>query len=297
MDTESILLGQSPAVKRLRKEIPQLAARQEHILVRGDLGSGKATVSRIIHASSPKPGTLITLNPGTATDIDIKEAFERSYPASSTVLIQEIEEFSFVHQSLINSSLQQLPKRPFLRVIVTTKETIGELEKKERVIDSLLKVMKEFDTLFVPSLNQRRDDIPLLIEQFVKNACESTGTPTKALDTNAMDFLTRREWKQNVRELKAVIERSVYCSPAEKVELPDYLIDEYSQLDGLMTNIKQKRTFSFDRSLANLERTLIERTLDVVGYNQSKAAAVLNLSEANLRYRLKKFRIPTSREK
>ncbi len=112
-----------------------------------------------------------------------------------------------------------------------------------------------------------------------------------------MDFLVRREWKENVRELKSVVERAVFSSSSDYLELPESLIDEYAQLEGIISNIKAKQAFSFDKSLYNLEKRLIERVLDSVGNNQSKTASILKLSEANLRYRLKKFHIPTSQDK
>ena len=109
-----------------------------------------------------------------------------------------------------------------------------------------------------------------------------------------MDFLSRRSWTDNIRELKSVIEQAVFTSHDGPVELPTYLVDEYSQLDGMIAKIKEKKSFLFDESLSNLEKTLIERALEIAGFNQTKAAELLNLSEANLRYRLRKFHIKSA---
>ncbi len=113
----------------------------------------------------------------------------------------------------------------------------------------------------------------------------------KVIDINAMDFLVRRTWNENVRELKTVIEASVLATQEDIIELPQSLIDEPTQLKNMMDRIVGKRAFPFDESLSNLEKTLIERAMAVVNYNQVKAAAILNISEANLRYRLRKFHI------
>ena len=119
----------------------------------------------------------------------------------------------------------------------------------------------------------------------------------KAIDVNVLDFLSRREWVGNVGELKSVIESTVLTSREGMIELPESLVNEQVQLDSMIRNIQLKKAFSFDGSLSNLEKTLIQMTLDAVDYNQTRAAEILNLSEANLRYRLRKFHILASRKK
>jgi DNA-binding NtrC family response regulator len=104
-------------------------------------------------------------------------------------------------------------------------------------------------------------------------------------------------WKQNILELKNVVEKSVLTSEGEDIELPENLVNEYVQLEGMISNITEKKAFSFDKSLSNLEKVLIEKTLATVGYNQEKAAKILNISSPNFRYRLRKFKIPSFRKR
>ncbi|MBI1807398.1 MAG: sigma-54-dependent Fis family transcriptional regulator [Ignavibacteria bacterium] len=296
MNFESTLIGDSPAVKRLKKEIPQLGKSQRPLLIKGDVGVGKGMIGRLIYEALSAKGSLVTLNPLTSTDVEIKNVLSDANPTASVYLFRDIEDFSFLYQVQIRRFIEPLPKKAHVQIIITTKRTIGESHREGRLVEELYELMKSFEMVTIPPLHQRPSDIPLLVEQFAKNACESIGVKLKVIDINTLDFLVRRDWKENVRELKSVIERAVLTSQGEMIELPEYLIDEYSQLDGILANIKIKKSFAFDKSLYNLEKTLIERTLETVGYNQSKAAEMLKLSEANLRYRLKKFHIPTSQE-
>lgn len=296
MNIESILIGDSPAIKRLRREVLQFAKSPRPLLIKGDVGIGKGLVGRLIFESSSPRGSVVTLNPLTSTDVEIKAILSEANPSGSVYLFREIEDFSFLYQAQMPRFIEQLPKKPHAQLIMTTKKAIGESRREGKLVEELYEFMKSFETITIPPLHQRPSDIPLLVEQFTRSACESIGVKLKVIDINTLDFLVRRDWKENVRELKSVIEHAVLTSQGDMIELPEYLIDEYSQLDGILANIKIKKAFGFDKSLYNLEKTLIERTLETVGYNQSRAAGMLKLSEANLRYRLKKFHIPTSQE-
>ncbi len=297
MNAESQLIGESPAIKRLRKELPQLAKLQRPLLIKGDLGVGKALVAKLIWESSAPRGGFLLVNPLTATDDDLKLALGGGNSEISCVTFRDIEEFSFLHQMQIDRYLEKLPQKPPVQMIVTARQPLTESRKEGMMTGDLYDLLKGYENITVPPLSQRQSDIPLLVDYFIRNACEATGAAVKSMDANALDFIIRREWKGNVRELKAVIEKAVFTSEGDTVDLPDDLIDEFCQLDGIIDSIKLRKAFSFDKSLYNLEKTLIERTLDIVGYNQSRAAEMLRLSEANLRYRLKKFHIPTSQEK
>ncbi len=290
MDLESSLIGKSSQIQELRKEITRFAKLDRNILLIGDRGTGKATAARLIHQLSGAKGILFVLDPHSSTEAEVKEALEQKQAKISTLFIRDVDDFSFVLQAEIQKALRQIPKKPFTRIIVSIGKKLSETPE-ENLIENLSQILAGFDTIQVPPLKQRQEDIPLMVENFIKRACDSIGTQLRAIDINALDFLTRREWKENVCELKSMVERAVLTSDGQVVELPEYVRDEQAQLQGILGFIRGKRTFSFDKSLANLERTLIERALESSGYNQTRAARILDLSEANLRYRLKKFHL------
>ena len=289
MNLELKFIGKSGSIKKIREDFPQLS-RLSRILITGEPGTGKSLAARLIHESSKSHTKLLTLHPSSSHEENITEAF-KSLTANTTLLIQGIEEFPFVSQGNIAQHLNTLHKKHASQIIVTSKKNIQELKKEGGLLKDIYEILRTFHTITIPPLNKRTEDIPLLVEHFIKNACESVGTKLKVIDINALDFLIRREWKGNVLELKSVIEKTVLTSDKKTIELPDYLIDEYAQFEGIISNIKEKKSFPFDKSLSNLEKTLIEKTLEAVGYHQAKAAELLNITPENLRYRLRKFKI------
>jgi len=291
MELEALFVGESESIRKLRKEIVRLGKVERNLLLVGERGVGKATIARLIHKQVESKGPLVMLDPFTSTESDVRGIAEAGSVKPSILLIRDVEEFSFLLQTEIQKLIGQLPRRPSVRIIATVKKGVRELYENQKLIEGLCAVLAEFETVGVPPLSQRQEDIPLLVEHFTKKACDGVGARLKALDINTLDFLTRREWRENVSELKFVIEKAVVTSDNQLIELPEYMRDEQAQLHGILALIKGKKPFSFDKSLANLERTLIEKALEVTGYNQSNAAKILNLSEANLRYRLKKFHL------
>lgn len=295
MNIEEMVIGVSPAVKKLRKEISRLS-KLDRVLIVGEKGTGKSLVARAVYDSLRSKSELVILNPLTSSDRMLRESFTKP-STNSTILIQEIEEFSFLSQGIIAQFIQGITKKTGIRCIVTTKRNINTLKKQGTILPDLFSALKSFNDMEIPPLKERREDIPLLVEHFINNACEATGKKIKVMDVNALDFLIRREWQQNVLELKNVIEKAVLSSEGTDVELPEYLANEYAQLEGIVTNIKDNKAFSFDKSLSNIEKSLIEKTLQAVGFNQTKAADLLGIGSANLRYRLRKFKIPSSRKR
>jgi DNA-binding NtrC family response regulator len=281
------LIGKSPFIRKLRKDLPQLA-KLDRLLITGERGTGKSLVAKL--AQEISKSKLVVLNASASSDEQIKETLGKSH-AGLTVLIKEIEEFSFLNQGIIAQHLGSAPKKGAGRLVVTSRENITDLHERGLLLDSLYQALRKFDRTEAPTLRERPEDVPLLVEHFIRNACESVGTKVKVIDINALDFLVRREWKENILELKSMIEKSVFTSEDETIGLPDYLADEHAQLDGIVSNINDKVVFAFDKSLSNLEKTLIEKTLEAVGYHQSRAAEILNITPQNLRYRLRKFKI------
>ncbi len=290
MKIEQMLIGESDAIVKLRKELPRIAAKKDNVLITGEPGTGKTTVARLINGLAGGKTTLVELNPHGITDHAFREAVD-GLKESSVLLVPNLAEFSFLHQSLLCGVVTGRAGKKAPRVIVTVGGELGELVESRKLLKELSTIIERYYQVEVPPLSRRTGDIPLLIDAFMRNACLGTNMNLKTIDINILDFLTRRTWKANVRELKAVVERAVMESRGDEIELPSELIDETTQLVGILSNIGDKKRFSFDKSLSNLEKTLIERTLALVSFNQSHAADILNLSEANLRYRIKKFKI------
>ncbi len=291
MNIESSLIGQSPAIKKLRKEIINVAKSKGHILLCGPTGVGKTVVGSLVHQLAKTHGILVRLSSVSTPDHEIGRVLDKPSSKLSTILIQEIEEFSYLHQTGIKKFIKRQGKTPSIRVIITSKKGLADMKKGDEILPELFGDIKTFECLEVPPLGSRREDIPLLVEHFLRRSCESLGVTLKKIDIEALDFIMRREWRDNVRELKNVVEDAVLASEGDTIILPEYLVDELGQLEGMVANIRQKRSFSFDKSLSNLEKTLILKALEGTEYHVKKTAEMLNISDANMQYRLRKFKI------
>jgi DNA-binding NtrC family response regulator len=290
MKPEQMLTGDSESVTRLRKEIQKAAARRDNVVIEGERGSGRTTVARILHALSSPRGELIEIVPQGASDDTIGEALAKT-GNGATLLVADAAELPYLHQAMIAAALHVGAGKRGPRVILTIAGEFGAAADSKRLHPELAALAAKFHRMCVPPLSKRITDIPALSDAFVKAAAAAANTPPKSIGPATEDFLKRRTWKGNVRELKAVVERAAMESEGEELDLPTELVEETAQLRGIIANIAERRRFSFDKSLSNLEKTLIERALREVSANQSHAAEILNLSEANLRYRMKKFKI------
>jgi DNA-binding NtrC family response regulator len=290
---DRILVGKSHAIRSIRKIVEKLR-QARNVLIIGERGVGKTAVAQTLHFTASPTGTVRILSPFTIDEREIGNLGDNV--RSGTVVIREIEEFSFLQQALFMKFIEDQRGNKSIRIIVTAKEGLPDLKAKEKLSSETAKLLNVFEMIEVPPLNERPEDIPPLVEHFVKLTCNTLGITLKALDINTLDLLSKRAWPENVRELRAVVEHAVLSAQGETVELPASILDEQSQLDVIMKNISERRKFAFDEAWNNLERSLIERVLGATDYNQTKSARVLGISGANFRYRLRKYRIRRKRQ-
>jgi two-component system, NtrC family, response regulator len=294
MNNEVVFIGETPQIKKLVKGVQKLATGKKNILIAGHRGSGRATYGRLIHQSKGPDTTFRLISPISSSEEEIYQILKDE--SAETILIQDLEEFSFVQQKSFLDYIMEAKKKQSAQVIITIGREKRELRRQGRILDGMLSELDSFELVDIPPLTERKDDIPYLMEHFARNACRTLGLRFKAIETNTVEFLVRKEWKENVRELKSVIEKAVIASQGSEIEIPQELLDELNQVKGLVDTLADKKPISIDRSLHNLEKSIIERALTMAGYNQLKAAKLLDISESNLRYRLKKFGIAAVRE-
>jgi DNA-binding NtrC family response regulator len=221
-----------------------------------------------------------------------------------TVLIEELEEASFRNQLKILNFINERKTRRIgsnnneqvdIRLIVTLKAKPADLVDKRKLLNELAARIQEFEAVEIPPLRERPEDIPLLVKHFSSDLCKELGLPELIIDINAIDVLVRQPWRENIRELKAVVDKCVLFSNEGRFNLPPELVDEKTEVVKMINNIMAGQEFVLDKSLDIIERGIIERSLEKFGFNQSKAATFLGMTEQTFRYKLKRLGIASAR--
>ncbi len=318
------IVGKSKAVDQLIKQISKLAKTRRDVVIVGEAGVGKGAFAKNIYLQSrngPGEQPFMSINLSVLDDRELEAilfGFDRGVeglPYTSkrglfeqanggTVLIEEIEEASFRNQMKILNFINERKTRRIggesreavdIRLIVTLKADPADLVEKRKLLEELYGKILEFEKVEIPPLRQRPEDVPLLVKHFASEICKELGIPELVIDINAIDVLVRQPWRENIRELKAVVDKCVLFSNEGRFMVPPELVDEKTEVVKMINNIMAGQEFVLDRSLDVIEKGIIERSLEKFGFNQSKAAQFLGMTEQTFRYKLKRLGIASAR--
>lgn len=232
------MIGESEPIRRIKETIDKVAPTEARILITGENGVGKELVARWVHEKSPRAGgPLIEVNcaaipselieselfgheKGSFTSA-IKQRIGKFEQANGgTLFLDEIGDMSANAQSKVLRALQEgkitrvggdKDINVDVRVIAATnKDLLKEVEEKNFRLDLYHRL--SVIIIHVPSLNERKDDIPLLVDTFLTDVCADYGIAKKAIDKDAIDALKQHNWTGNIRELRNVVERLIILS-------------------------------------------------------------------------------------
>ena len=320
------IVGKSKAVDQLIKQISDLANTRRDVLIVGEAGVGKGAIAKNIYFGGSRgsgQGPFMSINLSVLDDRELEAilfGYDRGVeglPYTSkrglfeqanggTVLIEELEEASFRNQMKILTFINERSTRRIgtdasesvdIRLLITMKADPAELVEKRKLLPELHSKVTEFDRVEIPPLRQRPEDVPLLVRHFTSEICRELGIGDLVMDINAVDVLVRQPWRENIRELKAVVDKCVLFSHEGRFMLPPELVDEKTEVVKMINNIMAGQEFILDRSLDVIEKGIIERALDKFGFNQSKAAQFLGMTEQTFRYKLKRLGIASARSR
>ncbi|HCV42545.1 MAG TPA: hypothetical protein DGH68_03605 [Bacteroidetes bacterium] len=262
MGSEVHIVGKSKHAEKLRKSVLQLAANRKDVLIVGEAGAGKSTFASCVAGHERTFQCFLA-------GID-ELAFEKllSQVTRGTVLIEELEHASFRAQELVARFLVGRPKE--VRVMVTTRCSLEGLIQQLKLTDGLFTLLSLFDEVQILPLRERPEDIPVFVKHF------SGGL---VVDINALETLVKVPWKENVRQLKSVIDRCISSALDGKFDLPEELIDERTEVAKMVGELMESQKPILDKSLDLIEGTIISRTLERFGFNESKAAQFLGMTE------------------
>lgn len=313
MAQDTRLVGTSNFSKRLGRLIARLASGKEDVLLVGEVGSGRRTIAIEIHNARGKKRQHVLIDGRTAFDEEVRASITGQHTDAaesmtgrkppvvqdqSTVTIADMELLAPHNQELALRFLKEGRKKyPGSKVIVTLQHPLEQLAQSGGILAELVTFLEKFELVEVPALRERVEDIPALTQSIVAHLCSSFGIPPKVVEQNTSHILSQGQWPGNIQQLVAVLGKAVLVSPAEKLDLPGDFLDEHQHLEDAITNIANAKSFVLDQSLDLIEKLLIQRALKQFQYNQSRTAGIFGLSEANFRYRLKKFGLPSIRKK
>lgn len=232
------IVGESAAIKKIKETIEKVAPTDARILITGENGSGKELVARWIHEKSNRnaspivevncaaiPGELIESElfgheKGSFTSA-IKQRIGKFETANNgTLFLDEIGDMSLNAQAKVLRALQEgkitrvgaeKDINVDVRVIAATnKDLLKEVEAKTFRLDLYHRL--GVIIIHVPSLNERREDVPLLIEYFLETIASDYGQPRKEIEKKAVEYLQHYNWTGNIRELRNVVERLIILS-------------------------------------------------------------------------------------
>jgi DNA-binding NtrC family response regulator len=232
------MIGQSAPIEKIRETIDKVAPTDARVLITGDNGAGKELVARWLHErSSRASGALVEVNcaaipselieselfgheKGSFTSA-VKQRIGKFEQASGgTLFLDEIGDMSLSAQAKVLRALQEGKITRVggdkeisvdVRVVAATnKDLLQEVENKNFRLDLYHRL--SVILIHVPSLNDRREDIPLLVDSFLDSVCNEYGIAKKAIDKDAMKALQQHNWTGNIRELRNVVERLVILS-------------------------------------------------------------------------------------
>ncbi len=322
------LLGESPAMQKLRATIHKLARSQAPVYISGESGTGKELVARLIHEKGPRAKEpFVPVNCGAIpTELMESEFFghlKGSFTGASkekeglfqaadggTLFLDEVAELPLHMQVKLLRAIQEKAIRPVgaqretsvdVRILSATHKNLEQLVD-EGVFRQDLYYRINVINLQVPSLRDRKDDLDMLAEHILEKLSVPMGEEPPFISIEAMDVLRGYNFPGNVRELENILERAMtMCEDnlieADDLQLPNNAVvdieDEVKELDiGAKISAEFSDTDdTLEDYLESIEKEAILKALEETNNNKTAAAKKLGMTFRSLRYRLSKLGI------
>jgi two-component system NtrC family response regulator len=302
------IIGESGPMQEALSLVRRVAPSDATVLIRGESGTGKELIAKAIHYASPRAaGPLVKLNCAALAESLLeaelfgheKGAFTGAIATrkgrfeqadGGTLFLDEIGDLPAHTQVKLLRVLQEREfervgsSRPIsvnVRLLAATHQNLEALMREGRLREDLYYRINVV-TVTLPPLRERRDDLPLLIDHFVRVFAGKNAKPIQGLTREAREILLRYDYPGNVRELENLVERAVVLTRDDVIgvaDLPLTLHDPAPEPAGT----------GLEAAVEGLERRMIREALARAGGVQTRAADLLGISERVLRYKLKKY--------
>jgi two-component system response regulator HydG len=306
------VVGQSPAMLRVLETVRRAARSDVPVLITGESGVGKELVAAAIHNNSPRRGapfqpvncaglsdTLLeselfghVRGAFTGATTDRKGLFAAA--DGGTLFLDEIGDMPLSMQAKLLRVLENQIVVPVgatqgtqvdVRIISATNQDLTEAVEQKRFRQDLYYRVQGVK-IDIPPLRQRREDIGLLLENFLQKFSEAEDKPIKAFTPAALRLLVGYDWPGNVRELRNCVKAMVVLADQEKLDVGDLPFEisqrqEQPQIAGDLAGV----------NLNELEKQAIRRTLEMVDGNREQAAKMLGIGERTLYRKIKEYEL------
>ena len=319
------IIGISPAMEKLKQTIRTVASTSSTVLILGESGTGKELVARAVHVCSPRATEpFVSVNcgafPETLLESElfgyVKGAFTGAnqnkrglfeVADGGTIFLDEISEMTLAMQVKLLRVLQERTVRPVggtneiavdVRVIAATNRDLDKTVAEGTFREDLYYRLSVIPVR-VPPLRERKEDIPLLANHFLKKYAGAAGRSITRINTQSLQDLCGYEWPGNVRQLENTIERAVALETGEElhVEIPAERPKARAAAAGVgiggdgngSSNGVLPDGMDMEKYVADIERNLLQAALAKSGGVQTKAADVLRISYRSFRHLMKKY--------
>ncbi|MBW2091043.1 MAG: sigma-54-dependent Fis family transcriptional regulator [Deltaproteobacteria bacterium] len=317
------IIGKTRVMQDIFRMIEKVADTQANVLVTGESGTGKELIARAIHQGNQtrRDKRFITVNcaalPETLLESELfgheKGAFTGAVASrkgrfeiahGGTLFLDEIGDMSLPLQAKL---LRVIQEREFerlggnrtikvnVRLVAASNQDLKQKAAEKLFREDLLYRLNVIH-LHLPPLRERTDDIPLLVNHFIRLYSQKSGRPDIKVSPEAMRLIYAYHWPGNVRELENVMERAVILCPDQTIRPEDLPEELVSQEAGFQTGVELSDIDKFippqvqlNEALETIEKQMIERALKRANHVQAHAASLLGIKKNVMQYKLKKY--------
>jgi len=323
-------LGDSPLLQQLRARLDRFAATKVTVLITGETGSGKEVVAQYLHERSPRakapfirvncgaiPGALMESElfghaKGAFTDAHSDHQGKFQLAHGGTIFLDEIGELPVLVQSKLLRVLESgevekvgggVGKKVDVRIVAATNRDLAELVRDKRFREDLFYRLNVI-TIVAPPLRDRKEDIPVLAQHFLRVYAAKNNRRLEGLSDDALGCLEAHSWPGNVRELENVVERAVVLARGSRIEVTDLperlaqrsvMLDRGPAVEGGAPDLSAVPPGATEgmfkirvgTPLAEVEQRLLEETLKLTKGNKTLAARLLGIDPKTVFRKLK----------
>ena len=310
---ENILIGKSPQIKEIFKNIGRVSLNKVNVLIEGESGTGKELIARLIHYSGitrDKPLVVVNCSALTETLLESelfgheKGSFTGSLKTKKgkfelaedgTIFLDEISEINLNTQVKLLRVIQELEFERVggettipmqARIIAATNKKLEKLIEEGKFREDLYYRLKVF-TVQLPPLRERRDDIKDLTVHFLTKLNKRFNKNVSKIGDGVIEMLQEHHWPGNVRELENTIMQAIVMSKNDVLEVDNIKLNPR----GTDSSSVEMHDAGPLRSLADVEKDYIKRVLDEVKWNKIEASRILEITRPTLNAKIEKYKL------